>query len=166
MTAKYLCQQYEPGTAVFETGQEESSYFAAVDCSQLPAERRREDHIVERGAAGLVHRWFFFPAAEPAFAFVRAARMSADRGSVHHGVWYAARETKFCHRHDRDETVLLVDVHGENLDRADDEIDRLKRFVQGVKEHQWSSPWVEPTGYITELDRGSPRTTRRRSLPL
>lgn len=146
VTSRYLCQQYRPGETVFSTKVDGTSYFAVVECSQLPPERICEDRTVRRGAAVGLDRWFFFPAPEPAVAFVRAARMSLDRTARHHGAYNAARETRFCHRHDRDEVVLLVDVHGEDLDRAADEADHLARFVQGVKEHPQSSVWREPTG--------------------
>ncbi|MGA6165993.1 hypothetical protein [Amycolatopsis magusensis] len=83
-----------------------------------------------------------------------------------YGVYAAAHEIRFCERHDADETVLLVHLAGGNLDRLNDEVDDLKRFVQGVKEHPWSSNWHEPTGYITDYNHGRPVQTRRKFLPL
>jgi hypothetical protein len=42
----------------------------------------------------------------------------------------------------------LADIASGNLDRRDDEVDDLKRFVQAVKENPWPSMWCEPTGFI------------------
>ncbi len=53
-----------------------------------------------------------------------------------------------------------------DLGRDDNEVEILKRFVQGVKEHPWSSHWHTPTGYITNYNRGRPVKTSRRSVPL
>lgn len=165
MPRKFLCELYERGTSAFGNKLDGTDYHAVVKSADLPRERQREDHIIVRGAAVGFGRWFFFAAREPALAFGRAARMSLDC-SAGYGVYSAARELKFCDRHTVDETVLLVDIAGGNLDREPDEVEDLKRFVQAVKEHPWSSSWREPTGFITDYNRGNPVKTRRKSLPL
>jgi hypothetical protein len=104
----------------------------------------------------------FFGALEPAIAFGRAARMSMNCGSYQ--VRRAACETRHCLEHGLDEIALhLV---GPNLDRQDDEVEILKRFVQSVKEHPWSSHWHEPTGFLVDYNDGEPAKTRAPSLPL
>ncbi len=47
-----------------------------------------------------------------------------------------------------------------------DEVDNLKRFVQGGKEYPWSSSWRMPTGYLTDYNNNRPIQTSKRSLPL
>lgn len=163
---KYLCDLYEKGATVRSNKLDDTPYYAVVVCAELPRARRREDHIIRRGAAVGFGRWFFFTDRGPALAFGRAARMSLDCTGGY-GVYAAAQEIKFCDRHLKDEYVLLVDLTGGNLDRQADEVEDLKRFVQGVKEHPWSSMWREPTGFITQLDhRSRVVTTDRKSLPL
>jgi hypothetical protein len=161
---KMLCQAHEQGESAFGNSLAGTKYFAVARCDVLPRAVRREDHVIVRGYAVGFGQWFFFDALEPAVAFGRAARMSYDcRG---YGVYEAAQELQFCDIHDKDEIVLLVNVAGGNLDRTDDEVETLKRFVQGVKEHPWSAHWHEPTGYITDYNNGRPAKTRRKSLPL
>jgi hypothetical protein len=60
----------------------------------------------------------------------------------------------------------VLHLAGNNVDRTDDEVEHLKRFLQGVKEHPWSWNWHLPTGYITTHNNGRPIKTRQRSLPL
>lgn len=166
MAKKNICELYEKGATVRGNKLDDTPYFAVVKCAELPRARRRDVHVVRRGVAVGFGRWFFFTDRAPALAFGRAARMSLDctRG---YGAYAAAQEIKFCDRHQTDEFLLLVDIAGGNLDRQADEVEDLKRFVQGVKESPWSSMWREPTGVITELDqRGVPAATGRRSLPL
>lgn len=163
---KYLCDLHEEGASAWGNKLDDTPYFAVVKCTDLPRERRREDHIIRHGAAVGFGRWFFFTDRAPALAFGRAARMSLDC-TAGYGVYAAAQEIKFCDRHRKDEFVLLVSIDGGNLDRQDDEVEDLKRFVQGVKEHPWSSMWREPTGFVTQLDRRSRVvTTAQKSLPL
>jgi len=157
---KRLCELYNVGESSF--GNDLGDYLAAVDCDVLPRRLSREDHIVRHGYGVGFGRWFFFEALEPALAFGRAARMSVDCQG--YGVYAAAHEILFCDRHNADERVLLLT--GDNLDRRDDEVEILKRFVQGVKEHPWSSHWYGLTGYVTEYNNGRPIKTNRRSLPL
>lgn len=165
MAKKFLCQLYEQGASAFGNKLDDTNYYAVVKCSDLPRKRHREDHVIRRGAAVGFGRWFFFTAREPALAFGRAARMSLDCTSGY-GVYAAAQEIKFCERHHKDEFVLLVDIEGGHLDRQDDEVDDLKRFVQAVKENPWSSMWCEPTGFITDYNNGRLVKTGRKSLPL
>lgn len=163
MPIKFLCQGYEEGASDFGNKLDDTNYYAVIRCSELPNERAREDHVIKRGAAVGFGRWFFFTAKEPALAFGRAARMSLDCTDGY-GVYAAAHEIRFCDLHRKDEFVLLVS--GANLDRRPDEVEDLKRFVQGVKEHPWSSMWREPTGFITDYNKGHPALTPRKSLPL
>lgn len=155
---KTLCQLYQPDT----TGRLPDGHRAMAQVEVLPRALHRDDHVIHRGYAVEFGQWMFFPAIEPALVFGRAARMSLDCSS--YGVYEAAQEVKFCDRHG-DERVLLI-KSGDRLDRQDNEVELLKRFVQGVKEHPWSAHWHEPTGYITEYNEGNPIQTRRRSLPL
>jgi len=104
----------------------------------------------------------FFPALEPAVTFGRAARMSLDCHGW--GVYEAAQRWQYCQRHRMEEVVLLVVLDSQPA--REDEVDQMKRFVQGVKEHPWSSHWKPPTGYLTDYNRGNPTKTKRRSLPL
>lgn len=158
-----ICQRYEQGSSAWDNALPRD-YWAAVEVPTLPRELHRDDHTVARGYAVGFGQWFFFSAIEPAMAFGRAARMSADCSA--YGVYEAARELQFCEHHQQDELVLLI-TNGDSLDRKPGEVDLLKRFVQGVKEHPWSAHWREPTGYLTELGaNGRWATTRRRSLPL
>ncbi|GAA2636736.1 hypothetical protein GCM10010399_82250 [Dactylosporangium fulvum] len=108
-----------------------------------------EDRIVRRGYGvgfGPNGHWYFFEDIAPALAFGRAARMSLECSG--YGVFQAAHELQFCLTHNADE------------------VEHLKRFVQGVKEHPWSSNWHPPAGYITAFNNGRPAQTKRRSLPL
>ncbi|MEO3928879.1 hypothetical protein ABGB07_34240 [Micromonosporaceae bacterium B7E4] len=82
-----------------------------------------------------------------------------------YGVYEAAWEQPFCRIHHEDERVLHLDLRT-NLDRAADEIEDLKLFVQAVKEHRSSAHWHPPTGFITGLVNGRTVRTRQRSLPL
>jgi hypothetical protein len=136
-----LCQLHEKTATVFKL--DDTPYFAVVECLDLPSERYDPDHVIRRGAAVEIGRWFFFTAREPALAFGRAARMSLDCHS--YGVYTAARESKYCERHDIDEIVLLVNTAKGNIDRKSDEADDLERFVQAVREWPDSSSWHEPT---------------------
>ncbi|MEV6925574.1 hypothetical protein AB0M46_13890 [Dactylosporangium sp. NPDC051485] len=158
-----ICQRYEQGSTAWDN-RLPRDYWGAVEIDTLPRALHRNDHVVARGYAVGFGQWFFFPAIEPALAFGRAARMSAECSA--YGVYEAARELKFCEHHQQDELVLLI-KKGDSLDRKADEVELLKRFVQGIKERPWSAGWHEPTGYLTEIgSNGRPFTTRRRSLPL
>lgn len=161
-----LCQRHEHGESAFGSRNSLAGtpYLAAARCEALPKALHKDDHIIRRGYAVGFGRWFFFEALEPAVAFGQAARMSVDCHG--YGVYEAAHELKFCDIHDKDEIVLLVNIDGGHRDRTDDEVETLKRFVQGVKEHPWSSHWREPTGYITDYNHGRPTATQRKSLPL
>lgn len=162
---KRLCQMHGREHSPYGNRLPEA-YLGVAEVRALPAERRREDHLITRGYAAGIGQWFFFPALEPAVAFGRAARMSTECSG--YGVYEAARELKFCDWHLVDEIVLLINMKTQ-VDRVDPETDlqRLKRFVQGVKEAPWSAHWHEPTGYITEMnDRARVVTTPRKSLPL
>jgi len=160
---KMLCQVHERGRSPFDNRLDAGRYLAAAECDPLPEGLHREDHIIRRGYAVGFGQWVFFTAREPALVFGRAARMSLDCHA--YGVYEAAHETRHCQIHAQDERVLLVNLTA-SLSRADDEVDDLKRFVQGVKEHPWSSTWHPPTGFVTELTDGQVVTTRQRSLPL
>ncbi|GLZ30843.1 hypothetical protein Lesp02_30320 [Lentzea sp. NBRC 105346] len=164
--SKSPCQLYERGATV-SGNQLHADYFAAVELENLPTrELANQGHIVERGyAVATAGQWFFFPAREPAVAFGIAARMSTDCRSW--DILHAVREVVYCERHEIDETVLLLGPRDvvERTDRAA-QLTALKRFVQAVKEHAWSSHWHEPTGYITDYNGGKPVKTSRKSLPL
>ena len=82
------------------------------------------------------------------------------------GIYPAAHELLNCGIHNVDERVLHLDLTGDMDRYADEEVEHLKRFVQGVKENPWSSNWHPPTGYITAYNNGVPKKTRQRSLPL
>lgn len=157
---KRLCELYHESGSSF--GNDLGSYLAAPHSDVLPRRLTRDDHVIRPGFGVGFGHWFFFDALEPALAFGRAARMSADCHG--YGVYAAAVEIMFCGRHRTDERVLLLT--GDNLERRDDEVEALKRFVQGVKEHPWSSHWRGLTGHITDYNNGQPLTTRRPSLPL
>lgn len=159
---KRLCELYRQGESSHGNDLDMGRYLAAVKCDALPRPMYRDDHIVRRGYGVGFGQWFFFDAIEPAVAFGRSARMSLNCSG--YGVYEAAHELALCDIHRTDERVLLVgrDV----LDRRDGEVETLKRFVQGVKEHPWSSHWRPLTGYVTDYNRGRPITTRRPSLPL
>lgn len=158
-----LCQKYadtEPGSQHRTGG---SGYLAIVHRDELPRPMRREGHNITRGFAVHLHdQWFFFNAKEPAIAFGRAGRMSHRVTS--YDVCKAAHEVLFCDRATHgDEKVLLI---GESVMDEEDELETLKRFVQGVKENPWSSHWHTPTGFITNIGNGTPVKTGVRSLPL
>lgn len=158
-----LCEQYaDSGRSPFDNRLAQGRYLAAVSCEALPREVRRDGHIVQHGYTVGFGEWMFFPAIEPAVAFGRAARMSLDCHGW--GVYEAAQERRYCDRHGQDEAVMLVLI-GKELDR-DAELEQMKRFVQSVKEHPWSSHWLPPMGYLTDYNAGHPVTTTRRSLPL
>ncbi|MBB6347222.1 hypothetical protein FHU36_003767 [Nonomuraea muscovyensis] len=159
---RMLCERYERGASARRNELEAGDYLATAACEDLPRELFRDDHIVRRGYGVEFGQWFFFGALEPAIAFGRAARMSLDCHA--YGVYRAAHETLFCQIHRRDERVLLLT--GDSLDRRDGEVEVLKRFVQGVKEHPWSSHWQGVTGFITDYNNARPIKTGRRSLPL
>ncbi|MGI5292870.1 hypothetical protein ACQEVF_57500 [Nonomuraea polychroma] len=135
-----LCELHEGDRSWFHNSLNAGQYLAAVHCGTLPQPFRRDDHTVSRGYAVGFGHWFFFDAIEPAIAFGRAARMSLDCHG--YGVYEAAHEVMFCRHHGTDERVLLVT--GDNLDRRDDEVELLTRFVQGVREHPWSAHWHAP----------------------
>ncbi|MBE1580445.1 hypothetical protein ACFORH_43225 [Amycolatopsis roodepoortensis] len=143
-------------------------YYAAPACDTLPRQVYRDDHIITRGYAVGFGQWFFFTDLAPAIAFGRSARMSLDCHG--YGVYAAARELKYCDLHRKDEMVLLVSTAaaGGLVDRHDEDLQlkMLKKFVQGAKEHPWSSHWRDPTGYISDYNNGRPVQTRRKSLPL
>ena len=161
-TSKTLCQRYEAGGTLFSNGLDAGRYRAAVKCEMLPRAVNREGHVLTRGWAAGFGQWLFFEALEPAYACGRAARMSMD--SRGYGVYEAAHEEMFCTIHNQDERVLFV---GERKDPSEpEEVEILKRFVQGVKEHPWSSHWNAPTGYITAYNNGDPAKTAIQSLPL
>jgi hypothetical protein len=160
--AKTLCEQHDEGESAFHNGLDAGRYHAAVAIDTLPQELRRDDHVIRRGYAVGFGQWFFFDDVEPAVAFGRAARMSLDCSG--YGLYPAAHELRFCDRHQTDERVLLVYMRGTG--QVDEEIEILKRFVQGVKEHPWSSHWLGINGYITDFNNGYPVKTARRSLPL
>lgn len=159
---KMLCERYEPGSSRWGNSLEAGEYLAAVRCEVLPRKLLRDDHVIRRGYGVGFGQWFFFDAIEPAIAFGRAARMSLDCHA--YGVYEAAHEMLLCRIHRQDERVLLLT--GDNLDRKDGEVELLKRFAQGVKEHPWSSHWRGVTGFVTDYDKGRPVRTSRRSLPL
>ena len=163
MPRKTLCQLYEAGDSPFGNSLPPGRYYAASEINELPRAVRRDDHVITHGYAVGFGQWFFFLALEPAVAFGRAARMSTDCPS--YGVYEAAAESLYCGTHRTDERVLLVDFDA-GVDRSADEVETLKRFVQGVKEHPWSAHWRPPTGFITDYNRGKPVKSSRRSLPL
>lgn len=161
-TPKMLCQRYEAGDTLFRNGLHIGQYLAAVACDVLPSPLHREGHVITRGWAAGFGQWLFFEALEPALACGRAARMSTDcRG---YGIREAAHELMFCTIHAQDERVLLLGKHVQP--EEPEEVELLKRFVLGVKEHPWSSHWNPPTGYITAYNNGHPAKTGVRSLPL
>ena len=158
---KTLCQVYTRGETAFGNRLEPGGYLAAAWVDSLPAESNAYDSFTERGWAVGFGQWYFFWAIEPAIAFGRAARMSVDcRG---YGVYEAAYLHQECLDHGT-EHVLLLARH--SRDREDDEVEVLKRFVQGVKENPDSAHWHAPTGYIHDFGDGRPVATRRKSLPL
>jgi hypothetical protein len=89
----------------------------------------RDDHIVARGYAVGFGQWFFFPPSSPRWRSAEP-RMSADCSA--YGVYEAARELRFCERHQGDELVLLI-KNGDTLDRKAGEVDLLKRFMQALR---------------------------------
>jgi hypothetical protein len=164
---KTLCKRFKAGESVVGNDLTTGGYLAVAfrAAGELPPPMRRDDHIVRQGyGVGLLNagHWYFFEDIAPALAFGRAARMSFECN--HYGVYQAVHELLFCPVHKGDEQVLHLT--GDNLDRREDEVEHLKRFVQGVKEHPWSSSWEPPTGYITAYDNGQPVKTAARSLPL
>lgn len=160
---KMICLRYEQGSSAWDNVLPRDCW-AAAEVDTLPDALHHDDHVVARGYAVGFGHWFFFPAIEPALAFGRAARMSAECSA--YGVYEAARELQFCDEHQQDEYLLLI-KNGDSLDRKPGEFDLLKRFVQGVKERPRSARWQESTGYLTEIgSNGRPVTTSRRSLPL
>lgn len=112
-------------------------------------------------AVGIAAGWFFFSDRAPATAFGRAARMSLSCSGW--GLREAADETLFCDDHGDERVLHLAPGWGEH---EPDEIEQLKRFVQAVKEHSWSSHWHPPTGYLTDYNHGDPVKTGKKSLPL
>lgn len=159
---KTLCELYERDQPHSGNDLKQSYYWAVVTCETLPRQQRRDDRIVTLGYAVDLGPHFFFPALEPAMAFGRAARMSVNCHA--YALRRAAQIVMFCPTHCTDELVLLVTVH--NLDRKEGEVEVLKRFVQGVKEHPWSSHWHEPTESTTDYNKGRPTRTRQPSVPL
>lgn len=159
-----LCKQYKKGqNARAGSSLRAGGFLAALRVDRLPPAVHHDDHVIHRGYAVAFGQWFFFPALEPAIAFGRAARMSTECHS--YGVYEAAAELRYCADHRRDERVLLITGH--SLHRSSDpELDLLKRFVQGAKENPHCPHWRAPTGYLTELVRGRPVQSHRRSLPL
>lgn len=84
--------------------------------------------------------WFWFPAIEPAYAFGRAGRMSAQVGS--YAVIAAATEVRFDPKLDRDVRTLYLLSDG-MVDRgAKNDRELLARFVDGVDSR--SSHWTRP----------------------
>lgn len=159
-----LCARYQKGqNARAGSSLRAGGFLAAPRVDHLPQALHHDDHVIHRGYAVAFGQWFFFPALEPAIAFGRAARMSTE---CHwYGVYEAAAELRYCADHRRDERVLLITGH--SLHRSSDaELDLLKRFVQGAKENPHCPHWRAPTGYLTDLVRGRPVQSHRRSLPL
>ena len=139
-TRKPLCGRYEPGRDESDR-RVGAPYLTVGDVDVLPRQRTRDDHVVQHGyAVHLDGLWFFFPDIEPALAFGRAGRMSTEVGS--YGVFAAVREVQFCDRHGVDEAVLLCS--GDRLDRKDNEVEMLHRFVQGVSQRRGSAHWHPP----------------------
>jgi hypothetical protein len=161
---KPLCEQYPPTSRSSPFGNRLTlgGYLAAIACDDLPGNSKGDSHVSRHGYAVGFGEWMFFTAIEPAVTFGRAARMSLDCHGW--GVYEAAQRLQYCARHRHDELVLLVSTNAKVP--LDGEIEQMKQFVQGVKEHPWSSHWIEPTGYLTDYDRGHVTTTRRPSLPL
>lgn len=158
---KPVCQRFEASTETYR-GNHGGGFFALNRTANVPNETHSDTHIVEHGYAVDFVPWMFFWTIEPAIAFGRAARMSPD--CSRYGVFRAALERQHCPEHHADEIALYV--AGPNLDRRDDEVEILKRFVQSVKEHPWSSHWHEPVGFITDYNNGEPAKTSTPSLPL
>lgn len=155
-----LCETYAAGDSVFGNRLDLGGYLAAVMCGALPRRSTADHRDVRRGYAAGFGQWLFFEAKEPALACGRAARMSLD---VHgYGVYEAACEQVDCLQHGT-ERVLLV---GRSVLDEKDEVETLKRFVQAIKEHPWSSHWNPPTGYMTDYNNGQAARTGMRSLPL
>ncbi|MEV6965268.1 hypothetical protein AB0M47_09130 [Hamadaea sp. NPDC051192] len=162
-----LCKLFETGDSAFGNSLTAGRYLAAAFRGQgpLPRPLRNEDHIIRQGYGvgfGPGGQWYFFEDIAPALTFGRAARMSLDCSG--YGVFNAAHEVMFCDDHNTDERVLHL--IGGDIDRGEDELEHLKRFVQGVKEHAWSSNWHRPTGFVYRLNDGRPTRTKQRSLPL
>jgi hypothetical protein len=159
-----ICARYERGfNARRGSSLRAGGFHACVRVEQLPQALHNGDHAIYRGYAVGFGQWFFFPALEPAIAFGRSARMSTECPS--YAIYMAAAELQFCQRHQRDERVLLITGHSLHR-RVGNEVDVLKRFVQAVKENPYTPHWRSPTGFLTELVRGRPVQSHRRSLPL
>jgi hypothetical protein len=150
--ARPICRRFTEGQTAWGNPLTPGRYHAAVYVDQLPRAVHRDDRVIYHGwAVGCAAGWFFFGDLPPAIAFGRAARMSLECSSGY-GVYRAAHETYFCPSHG-DERVLLLTCGTVPGDRHQpDEVEVLKRFVQSVKEHPWSSNWHDPTGYMTEYD--------------
>lgn len=88
-------------------------------------------------AVDLEGHWFWFPAVEPAYAFGRAGRMSAQVGSW--GIVEAATEARYDHSLDRDVFTLYIRKGGYVSRDADNDRELIIRFAAGIDSR--SSHW-------------------------
>ncbi len=111
----------------------DARYVATVRVDQLPRTNHQNRRFtIDRGFAvtGSFGGWFFKD-LEAAIAFGRAVRESWD--CTGYGVWRAARKTEgICAKHKVEEFVLLIQESAKRLDRQDDDVELLTRFVQGI----------------------------------
>lgn len=114
-------------------------YDRIVDVERLKRQSNRLNLTRLNGyAVELEGQWFWFPAIEPAYAFGRAGRMSAQVGSW--GVVEAATETRYDASLDRDVFTLYIRTGGHIARAADNDRELLGRFAAGVDSR--SSHWM------------------------
>lgn len=139
-----------PACAAFPTATEGLDWDHVHEAAELPAAEDTEarhvihGYVVRLGShLGAHQRWFFFGHLEPALVFGRSARMSASVRS--YGVHAAAVEA----RHDpasraRDVTTIHVGT-GTGLDRIDDELEHLDRWLQAVRARPEAAHYHPPS---------------------
>lgn len=106
------------------------NYDEVIEVERLKRQSNRPGISRSNGyAVALEDEWFWFPAIEPAYAFGRAGRMSAQVGSW--GLFEAATEARWSDGLRRDVLTLYVRCSGAPRDV---ETDRrlLTAFVDGV----------------------------------
>ena len=138
-----------------------SSGMRVRDVADLPKRCRHDDGYVNHGYAvmiggpGTPEQWFYFNAAEPAYAFGRTARMSAQ--TTQWAMYPAAWKRVFDQRRGADVTTLHV-VTSQPMRNEMDDTTTLRRFTDGVTPN--ATHWLPQPQALTRSRRRSSGVSR------
>lgn len=127
-----------------------------VDVAELPQAYEDDFRTVRHGfAAALDGEWFWFPSIVPAFAFVRAGRMSVQVSSI--SLLEAVLDERIDERSLETTRILILRTGGNLLLEARRTEKELVRVFAAALDPQFPG-WVEGPGAITA--RASGKATR------